>query len=154
MKVCGIVLACLLVASSVRASERKTFQIYPGVDACNGQWRDVSGAWSNQTGHPIYIKEIRWWMGASLGLVADIVGALYLSHSDVDFDLILSSGWDRYRPDMGHFDAIPTVLAPDSITMLPNEWLTVIRRCTPMPSNTVKGPEVLQVVRIWYTDEP
>lgn len=135
------------------ANERFTFEIYPGPDNADFLWHeDDAGRWGNKTGVTIYLKELRWWVGASRGLIADINGVLTLSRSNTDITTLHGIAVDRYDPVEGHYEMEPLIYTPDYVTINPDEWLTLKRKAAPL--FPMEHAQVLQVVRGWYTKQP
>jgi hypothetical protein len=117
---------------------------------CDATHRDYT--WSNDTGAPIYLRQIRIWVGADLGQRGDIQASLYLAGGIPTPQPLLLDSWDHYaEPTNFHVSAI--TYSPHYVAMVPGQWLTLTTRCATLPG-TPTGKTSLQNVTLYYTTEP
>lgn len=97
-------------------------QLNSGVMTCNGAWHDTH--WTNTLGFPIYLTNIRWWIGASRGLLADILGVLWITR-DQQSELVQVEQWDKYPLLTENPQIPPNDLLPGGVTVPPGAVLTL-----------------------------
>lgn len=145
MKTLALFLAVALftLASAQAGSLKGVTAFYTGAFACDGanRWSE----WYNDTGSPIYIRNVMPWMGADKGAVADF--SIHLKRLS-DGSQIMAMGWDHYNdPTAPTSFSFP--IAPDYFDLGPGDALQLIWLCN---SISIPTPSAAASIIIWYTE--
>lgn len=143
MKIGFILAAFLLFLNPAFASEMMTGGISTGGFICDSQLQVVR--WDN-SGPPIKIKSVMFWIGAEMGTKADIAACLYKGSTTMQLSCV---GWDRYANPNG-LNQFTQTFSPDWITIETGDYLELQAWCN---SFNVNDKHANVSVDFFYTTE-